>query len=243
MFKDRSVEVIRGHGEWPKRERRKSAALDVQWAKVGGQSLEVGPSDAFLSEQYRDIFVAGETRAIYAAGCTGLGRLARVLGMPLYKTSTTGEGSLNRRIGEIRRDRYGAYAFVNEKWLDEIGWDDWFASHLYATQLSSPNSPVRVGIRDILVTLPASLAPEDFDALFDAEVRKGAVDAWAQSDDARRHCEFLRLDQKTLIRHTLYPGGRFSPAREITGFSIYSGTDRLVAIAEGAILLHLGLKR
>lgn len=84
---------------------------------------------------------------------------------------------------------------------------------------------------------------EDFDAAFDAIVRHGAVDLWAMTDDARDHCKFLGddIDPAELQRFTEYPKWRLMPVQEICGFSIFSGADRLVRIAEQIIVAHLGL--
>ena len=62
------------------------------------------------------------------------------------------------------------------------------------------------------------------------------------SEDARRHCAFLGIEPSELQRFTAYPGWRLSPAQEICGFSIFSGADRLVALAERIILDHFGLE-
>jgi hypothetical protein len=86
------------------------------------------------------------------------------------------------------------------------------------------------------------MTSKKFDFAFDALTRKGTIELWAMSEDARRHCAFLGIEPSVLQPFTAYPGWRLSPAQEICGFSIFSGADRLVALAEHIIPVHFHLE-
>lgn len=221
--------------------------IPSDWPRPGGRDFAPAPTDLFQSEAYRDRYSpSGETRAIYAGACDGLGHLARALQIPLYKVSTTSSARVADRMKELRLDRYGAVWRKGKTYVaDEQGWDSWFPSHMFARSLPSKNSPVRCDIRAILVDLPVGLKPEDFDRSFDAEVAKGAIDRWLLTEEGRNHAAALGVDPAIGQRLTAIAGGdtpKLSPATEIAVFCTkYSGPDRLIAIAETIVLKHLGL--
>lgn len=217
----------------------------TDWPKIGGRALDLSHTDLFSSEAYREA-PTGETRALYAAACDGLGRLSHDLKIPLYKIGCTSPDRVWPRTHELRADRYGSAYFDGTAYVeDETGFDGWYPSHLHVGRRTpSMGSPVRVETRAILVDLPASLTPENFDRLFDAETRKGWIAEWVATEEGRDHCALVGVAPARYQRFTLYPGGttpRLSHAAEIAAFSIYEGASRLVAIAEQIILRHLGL--
>lgn len=219
--------------------------LPTDWPRVGGREFQPQRTDLFLSEAFRDLWRPGETREIYAGACDALCRIARQLHLPAYKVSTCGKGRVWQRMRELRFDRYGAaYHHDGSYVVDNLGWDDWFPSQLHPRLPTSPNSPVRRDLRAIVVLLPDSMTPSMFDKAFDAEARKGALDAWLMTQAGRDHCAAIGFDFALAQRFTCYAGGsstRLSPAAEICGFSIWGGADRLSALAETIILRHLRL--
>jgi len=229
-------------GNDPPKAPRKSGMLPTEWAKVGGKEYSPAPTNAFASKDFIDRYQPGEVREIYVGACEGQHRLAKLVQTPIYKVSTCSAGRLKERMFELQRDRYGACCFDQGCYLAEEGWDKWFPSHLRPMQAASPNSPVVAEARRIKVRLPQTLSANNFDIEFDALTRMGAVDLWAMSDEARKHCAFLGVDPSVLQRFTAYPGWRLSPVQEICGFSIYEGADRLISLAERIILHHLGLQ-
>lgn len=218
---------------------RKSRPLPTEWAKVGGAGFTPGPTNEFLTEAFRDRYRPGDEREIYLGGCNGLAELSRIIAAPAYKVSTCAAGRLDLRMFELCRDRYGAWQFDGGKFVMDPGWDSWFPSHLHPRQRPSPASPVQARPRSVQVRLPAGMTAEEFDRAFDLETRKGALDLWSLSDDARKHCAILGVDPAIMQRFTEYPGWRRSPAAEICGVTIYTGADRVIALAEAIILRHL----
>lgn len=220
--------------------------INTDWARIGGRAFEPAPTDRFASPEFKAMWQAGpHMRAIYAGACEGLAALSRVLQLPIYKVSTTSAKNVWTRMQQLRVDRYGAVRRDGGNYVIDRGWDCWFPSHLKARAFPSPDSPLILAERAILVPLPPDLAPEEFDRRFDAEARHGALDRWLLSPTGRDHVAALGVDPALGQRLTAYPGGlqpRLSPAEEIMIFSCcYSGPDRAIAIAENILLQHLGL--
>lgn len=204
--------------------------------------MEVGPTEAFLSAEFQSAYRPGAKRAIYAAGCPGLAARAKAANVSQYKIGLTSLWRLQARIEELRRDCYGAWILQDGVWRKREGFHTWFASQLRPTLVASPRSPVTVQVRHIEVDLPESMTVEQFDAEFDRALEPGAIDLWATTEAAQRHCASRGIDPQELQSATRYPGLKLAPAREIYAFSIFSGTDRLVAIAEQIIARFLGVE-
>ena len=229
----------------PNGHRSTGFGANFAWPKVGGPGLITGPTNIFLSDPFQDRFKANadhEERLVYLAACSGLAtETKRGVGIPMYKPGVTESGRVAARMLELRRDEYASHRKIAAKWTKFSGFSDWFASQLRPLQRPSPNSPVNVDVRVIRVKLPEGLTTQKFDEAFDAAVRLGAVDAWAQTRAARVYCEAKGLDPETLEMATLYPAGILAPAREVCFTTMFSGVDRLVAIAEQIIAQHLDL--
>jgi hypothetical protein len=226
---------------------KKQLLIPSHWPRVGGREFNPTPTDLFGAEVFRAAYTpSGLNRLIYVGACQGLANIASVLHLPLYKVSTCASDRLEERMKELRIDKHGAVRRVDDKYVgDETGWANWFPSQISARALPSPNSPVRCQERSILVALPAGLTPEEFDRAFDAEVAKGAIDRWLMTPEGLNHAAMLKVDPALGQRLTAYPYGdkpKLSPSTEIVVFCTrISGPDRLIAIAEGIILRHLGL--
>jgi hypothetical protein len=224
----------------------KRRQLPTDWPRIGGRDFDPEPTDLFETDEFRRLWTPGpDRRGCYAAGCGGLLNLSRILKMPIYKVSTTGADRVWDRNKESRRDRHGALWHNGQTYVGDAGWDDWFPSHLHPQRFPSPASPVIVQTRAIIVPLPDGMDPKKFDELFDAETRKGALNTWVMTQEGRDHCGFLGVDPAIGQRFSPYRGAdqsRISPANEICGFSINSGADRIIAIAEKIILEAIGLK-
>ena len=220
--------------------------LPTDWPKVGGRNFIPTQTSIFETPTFRDVWRPGEAREIYAGACEGLQRLGKRLKLPIYKVSTTSGGGVWTRARQLRIDHYGAVWHDGVQYVVDAsgGWDSWFPSQLYPRMRPSAGSPVAVAERGILVRLPDTLDPLDFDRSFDAETHKAALNAWVMTEAGRNHCAHINVEPRSYQRFTNYPGatlGKMSPAEEICCFSNRSGADRLIAIAEAVILRHLGL--
>ena len=219
--------------------------VPTDWPRIGGRVDLPDVGHLFASAAYRDQCGDGESREIYTAACPGLGLLATRLRMPLYKVSSCAFGRLADRMRELGRDRYAAEWFCDGRYVSEPeGFINWFPSHLSAAKPAAPNSPVTIGPRALTVKLPRTLSAEAFDAAFDAEIRKAAIDLWVMGAAGARHCAFVDFDPAMAQRATTFSygsGARSCPAKEIAVFRPNEDADRLVAIVERVILRHLGL--
>ncbi|WP_374308946.1 hypothetical protein [Methylocella sp.] len=227
---------------------KKRLLINSDWPRIGGRDFEPAPTDQFTGHAFKAAWRASShTRAVYAGACQGLAALSRVLQLPVYKVSTTSADSIWARMQQLRVDKYGAARRDGANYVIDSGWESWFPSHLKARQFPSPDSPVILTERAILVPLPVDLAPEEFDRRFDALAKHGALDRWLLTQAGRDHAAALSVDPSIGQRLTAYPGGsqpRLSPAEEIMIFSCcYSGPDRAIALAERILLQHLGLMR
>jgi len=210
----------------------------ADWPRTGGKEELPSTADILASRAFRKAFRSRFAREIYLGASTGLARLSAILRLPLYKISTVSPGRLNERIYELRNDRYGA------EHHDDGGYDDWFASHIYVTRDAAPDSPVEIHPRALTVHLPIGMSDAMFDAAFDFEIRKGAVDRFVATPAGTAHCQALGVNPAIAMRGTPYPMGasaRHSPCAEIAVFRIREDSDRLVTIAERVVLKHLGL--
>jgi len=230
----------------PPEDAAKRRQLTTDWPIIGGRAFDPKPTQLFETEEFRKVWNPGpERRACYAAGCNGLRNLSQILKIPMYKVSTTGADRVWNRADESSRDRYGALWHNGQVYVEDAGWNDWFPSHLHPQRFPSPASPVIMQERAIIVPLPIGMDPKKFDELFDAETRKGALNAWVMSQEGRDHSGFLGVDPVIGQRFSPYRGGdqsHISPANEIVGFSIYGGADRIIAIVEKILLESVGLK-
>jgi hypothetical protein len=215
------------------------------WPRIGGKDALQSTSDILASGAFRETFQSNAAREVYVGACTGLARLSAVLRLPLYKISTVSPGRLNERIGELRRDQYGAeHCRDGGHSLEPDGFDNWFPSHIYVTCNAAPNSPVEIHPRALTVHLPIGMSVAMFDAAFDYEIRKGAVDRFVATPEGVGHCQALGVDPAVATRVTPYPMGastRHSSCAEIAVFRIREDSDRLVTIAERVVLKYLGL--
>jgi hypothetical protein len=229
----------------PLRQPRKSRHYPFDWPKIGAKDLQVGPSNVFVTEEYKDVArPSARTRRIYFGATTGIARvLAIPLGMPIYKVSTCPEDGLELRMRQCDADAYAAVVREGDGWRKDDGFTGWFPSQIFPTQRPSENSPVRVEPRGLVVTLPKGLEPEEFDALFDAQTRIGAIDRWAMTPEGSAHCAAVGVARDTLIRFTEYPAWKRMPVQELVGATIYAGADRAIAVVESVIAGHYGLVR
>jgi hypothetical protein len=217
----------------------------ADWPRIGGKEELPSTADIFASRAFREAFRSCSAREIYLGASTGLAGLSALLRLPLYKISTVAPGRLNERIYELRADQYGAeYQDGGRHVLDPDGYDDWFPSHIYVTHDAAPDSPVEIHPRALTVHLPTTMSVAMFDAAFDYEIRKGAVDRFVSTPEGIAHCQALGVNPAVAMRGTPYPMGasaRHSPCAEIAVFRIREDSDRLVTIAERVVLKHLGL--
>ena len=214
----------------------------VPWPQVGGPDLVVSATNLFLTPEFQDVYRPGLTRLIYVGATPGLADRAKELAMPVYNISTTSPDRLAARIEEKRRDQYGAWRWIDGNWAWRPGFDGWFPSQIHPCGQRSPDSPVQAGVRGITVRLPDGMTPKEFDDEFDAMTKHGALDAWSETEAGRQYCIARGIDPDSLKMATLYPGWTYKPAYEICGFSIFKGTDRLIAISEQIIAKKLGLE-
>jgi hypothetical protein len=217
----------------------------ADWPRIGGKEELPSTAAILASRAFSEAFSSRYAREIYLGASTGLARLAGLLRLPLYKISTVSPGRLNERIYELRADQYGAEHHDDDSYvLDPGGYDDWFASHIYVTRDATPGSPVEIHPRALTVRLPIGMTGAMFDAAFDYEIRKGAIDRFVSTAEGIAHCQALGVNPAIAMRVTPYPMGataRHSPCAEIAVFRIREDSDRLVTIAERVVLRHLGL--
>jgi len=215
------------------------------WPRIGGKEELPSTADILASRRFRKAFRSQAAREVYLGASTGLAGLAGLLRLPLYKISTVAPGRLNERIYELRNDRYGAEHHDDGGYvLDPAGYDDWFASHIYLRRRANLNSPVEIHPRALTVHLPVDMTDAKFDAAFDYEIRKAAVDRFVATPEGIAHCQALGVNPAIAMRGTPYPMGasaRHSPCAEIAVLRIREDSNRLVTIAERVVLKHLGL--
>lgn len=219
-------------------------ALGTCWPRVGGSGFRTPPRDAFLSPGFLERYRPGITRIIYVANCPGLRALAARIAMPLGKVSSCGADRLLERLREASDDGYAAGWINNGELVLETGWAAWDATLLRAVAGSSPNSPVTLTPRAIIVRLPEGMTADAFDVLWDAATRHAALDRWASTRYGASHFAKIGCDPAIAKRRTVYPydtKSRISRATEICTYRLSQDADRLIAVAEALILEALGL--
>jgi hypothetical protein len=74
---------------------RRRRYLPTDWPRIAGRAPLPSTSALLASQEFCDRYAPGESREIYCAAATGLGRLATAINMPLFKVSTTAAGRVN----------------------------------------------------------------------------------------------------------------------------------------------------
>lgn len=218
----------------------------IDWPVIGGRRFVSPSRELFLSEEFRARYRPGDERTVYAARCPGLGELASDSKLQLSKVSSCKGGRLSERIHELNADRYGGTVLDEGRPRIEVGWDDWYAIKLNPRVGPSPGSPVTLVERGLLVRLPATMGPRQFDDEFDEIVQRGAFQPWLSKRDGKRHCaladfEPMKAQRFTTNGHDSEP--RISEAKELCVFRRGRDHDRLISIIEYIILRHLQLLR
>ena len=83
--------------------RPKPRKLPTDWPKIGGSDFKPGPTNLFLTPEFRDVFRPGFTRLVYAGASVGLGLSCRTTAIPIYRkfppAPRTGSARAWRKMG------------------------------------------------------------------------------------------------------------------------------------------------
>ena len=196
-------------------------------------------SHVFDGEAFRKKFRPGETRLVYRGACAGLRRVAMTLRVPVYKIGTCAAGGLNNRIRELRLEPYAAAWHDTSGYRVDDDFAEWFPSLLKTRLTPSAHSPVHVDARAYVITLPADMTADEFEAELQKVLLPAQLFQWLESAEGMRHCAALGVAPQIGRRSTVYNRGdvsKLSPATELYCFRAQSDPDRLLAALESIII-------
>lgn len=209
--------------------------------RIGGHDFVAPPrtlfSNARVSYEYY-------LRHVYLAACAGQRDLGRDLRLSLAKPGCCDWQYLKKRMRQLSAEGYAAGRRVPGGWSrPEPGWDEWWAMYLEPALGPSPNSPVSLEYRSLVVKVPLFVKKRQFDHAFDDLVRRGALWPWLGTPEGRRLCDKRGVDPFRGWRGTVSDSPP-EEAREICVVRIGHAShdvDRLIAIAEHVVAKSLGL--
>ncbi len=224
-------------------DRRRREHLPSDYAHIGGRDVARGHADAFTSPWWRDSYRPGAASEMFIAYCGGQIELRRNLRQPCYYVDACGAGEAWEQIQAMKRERVGSGCFVGGRYReDDRNWSEWNLCWLSAKIVPSPMSPVTLTERVIVARPPETFEPDRFEAAMRAEIRKGSLAAWLETEEGRRHCALLEVDPALGARFTSAPagaGGEPRPVDNIVMRQQQAAQGRLIAIAERMILSHV----
>ncbi len=214
----------------------------IRWPQIGGHDF-VAPPRTLFSTTARASY-EHYLRHIYLAACPGQRDLSRDLRVSLAKPGCCNWLYLKERMRQLSAEGYAAARRLRGGWSrPEPGWDDWWAMYLEPSEGPSPNSPVSVERRSLVVKVPRFVKAKQFDDAFDDLVRRGALRPWLDTPEGRKLCKKRGVDPYRGYRATVSDSPP-EPAREICVVRIGHASrdvDRLIAIAEYVVAKSLGL--
>ena len=163
---------------------------------------------------FREAFRPGDQVEVYAGGGEGYRRVSRNLCVPYYKIGVTGRWRVAERFRQHKRTRYGSFWWHDGRYVEDGDFADQFPSLINTTLTLSSASPVRATHNSVVVTLPLTMSPDQFEHALRKKLAHAAVHRWLATDEGLRHCEVLRVDPAIGIRMTGYGQGdakRMSP--------------------------------
>ena len=226
--------AVHGRGREPQRRGRAPIAnrLDAR------PRLAVPPStdDVLDSSVWRQRWSAirhmGEVTGCYAAGCTGSLALGQILGCPWPKAGTAVD--VDRRMGELNQERYGALRIQGFEFVEEPGWSDWEPAR-FSARPTHPASPVRVLARQLQVELPFWITPADFEALFNAALEPVSLTHLVGRPAGRELIQGRGCTRDDALRYSPSPRGPVL-ASELVSFGSRADANRLVATLEWIVI-------
>jgi len=215
----------------------------TNWPPLGADLPPIA-QNAFTSEQFRTLFEPGEIVHVYAAGCAGLRTLATaILDLPLRKIGATCVADVRVRTADLSRDRYGSMVKIGDIFVQESGFENYFAGPILCFRRRKFGSPVSVEPRSLAVRLPKTLSFDEFERRLQNALLPTSLNHWITSPDGVAHLERLHLDPRKAYRYSdrKFSGGTPEAATELQIFRPRIDGSGLVAILERIVLDAVGL--
>jgi hypothetical protein len=222
--------------------RAKKRFVPTVWPRALDRNVTPTASTLFDGANFLDVYRPGAAIEIYAGA--GAQRIGRTLLVPNYKIGTANLGQLVERFKQHKKEKYASCWHQNGAYVQDRDFHDWFPSYITTTLCLSKNSPVRTTARSIVVALPETMSPLDFEMALRAKLDHCAVHKWLMTIEGVTHCRALNLDPAIGQRSTAYEWGastRLTPADELYMLRPNADGDALLVIAEQIVLEHLRL--
>ena len=218
--------------------------LFTDWPRVLPRGTQPESSKLFDAPAYRDVYRRGPGVEVYVGAGAGYKRISRNLCLPFYKVGMTEQGGLVSRFKQHKAERYGSFWCQDGLYKEDPDFSDQFPGLIQTFMRLSPHSPVRPTRNSIVVSLPDTLTPLDFEMRLRQALAPCAVHEFLAADPGLRHCRLLNIDPSIGLRMTGYGFGdvrRMTPADEIYTIRPMIDGDALLVVCEEIVLRHIGL--
>jgi hypothetical protein len=205
---------------------------------IGGEALDLEPTDRFLSPDFLRRYQPETTTLVYAAGCNGIRAMVEPLKLLVFKLGTHSAGDLSIRMKQLNQARYaGRRQTSRESEPGFASWLIWPVEPRYAE--TSPGSPVRSRNDALEIRLPAGLTNARFDQQLNRALCSASLETFARSRTGEAYCAARGVDPASLMRGTGVGDDQPESARELILFRPYQDLRRLVRVCEDLIYQHV----
>jgi hypothetical protein len=109
---------------------------------IGGEALDLEPTDRFLSPEFLGRYKPEATTLVYAAGCNGIRAMVAPLKLLVFKLGTHSAGDLSVRMKQLNQERYAGQRQTGRE--SDLGFASWMIWPMEPRSAeTSPGSPVR----------------------------------------------------------------------------------------------------
>ena len=172
------------------------------------------------------------TLCAYIAGCLGTSALAAILGAPTFKVGTAED--CEARIDDLNRQRYGSYAVLDGRMVEQSGYNTWQLARLSAPP-THPLSPVRVMPRWLLIEVPSFLSANELEFMLNHELEPFQLARVAGTAAGRAQCRQRGCDPDLFMRYSRN-GRALELATELTLIGPSADATRLIGLIEAMLV-------
>ncbi len=214
----------------------------IEWPVIA-DGVDLPNTKTFDWQNQADAFKKPTVICVYIAISDGLCSLAKSSRLSLAKIGISRRPDVSVRMAEINTDKYAGIACLDGHWQSSDGYDNWEPVRLPASTHAEHPSPVERLPRSLLVSLPASLSVETFDAELKSHLEQCILSNWIDTADGEIHCARHGVDRAALKRFTSHTNAdgsiRLKASTELYVFRTKQDMDRLIQVIEGIIAGHL----
>lgn len=200
---------------------------------IGGEALNLAPSDRFLSREFLRRWQPGKTTLVYAAGCEGVRTMVAPLKLLVFKLGTHMSGDLSVRMRRLNAIQYGSER--QSGGACDPGFGSWIIQPMEPRSAeAAPGSPVQIRNDALEIVLPVGLTNARFDQQLTRALCSASLENFARSRAGEAFCKGRGVDPAALFRASRV-GKKTESARELVLFRPQQDLQRLVRVCEDLV--------